>query len=83
MPRTSKGWQMSREQLIADAIPFSPPAARQGRAPARSKRAKLIAVEKAPRADLRDACGLKWQFSCNGWPFVVRLLCWALRGSQV
>ena len=68
---------MSRDGSITEAVRHDATKTRQT-----SSRAKRIAVDKPPRADPRDACGLKWQFSCGGWPFVIRLLRWAQRRSQ-
>jgi hypothetical protein len=71
---------MLPEQIIA--APESRDLPRAGQ-PVRSSRARRrLAVARAPRADPRDACGLKWQLSCSGWPFFIRLIRWALRDSH-
>ncbi len=64
---------MSPEQLSVEAV---------RRRHARESRLKRRAVDMAPRADPRDACGLKWQFSCGGSPLLIRLLRWAMRGAR-
>lgn len=45
------------------------------------RRVRRRAVDTPPRPDPRDACGLKWQFSCESWPLLLRILLWALRNS--
>jgi hypothetical protein len=73
---------MSLEQLFAETVPRT---ADRERIPVRfalSPRTRRLAVEMAPEADPRDACGLKWQFSCGASPILLHLLRWAMRDSH-